>query len=64
MFVSKLWYIGERYTIPKYQKGNRKKNIQFPLEQEKIQPLRHWAQLHILNGRLGILLFQTDAKLN
>ena len=35
MLVSKLWYIGQIYTIPKYQKGNWRKNIQFPLEQEK-----------------------------
>ena len=47
ILVSKLWYLGQIYTIPKYQKGNWKKNIQFPLEQEKIQPPRHWAQLSI-----------------
>ena len=30
-----------------YQKENWKKNRQFPLQQEKIQPLRHLAQLSI-----------------
>ena len=25
------------------------------MEQEKMQPLRHWAQLSIRRGRLGIL---------
>ena len=29
--------VGQIYAIPKYQKGNWKKNIQFPLEQEKIE---------------------------
>ena len=60
ILVSKLWYISQIYTIPKYQKGNCKKNIEFPLEQEKIQPPREWAQLSIWRGRLGILLFYTD----
>ena len=55
MIISKLWYIGQIYTIPKYQKGNWKKNIQFPLEQVEIQPPRHLAQLSIWRGRLGIL---------
>ena len=64
ILVSKLWYIGQIYTIPKYQKGNWKKNMQFPLEQEKIEPPRQWAQLSIWRDRLGILLFQTDTKLN
>ena len=32
--LSELWYIGQVYTSPKYTKT---KNIQFPLEQEKIQ---------------------------
>ena len=57
--VSKLLYICQIYTIPKYQKVNWKKNIQFPLEQEKIQPPnsnpRHLAQLFILRGRLVVL---------
>ena len=57
ILVSKLWCIGQIYTFPKYQKGNWKKNIQFPLEQEKIKPPRHWAQLSIWKDRLGILLF-------
>ena len=57
ILVSKLWYIGQIYTIPKYQKGNWKKNMQFPLEQEKIEPPRQWAQLSIWRDRLGILLF-------
>ena len=60
IIVSKLWYIGQIYTFPKYQKGNWKKNIQ---EQEKVQPPRQWAQLSIWNGRLGILLLQTDTQL-
>ena len=49
-----LWYIRQIYNIPKYQIENWKNNIQFPLEQEKIQ-LRHWAQLSILRSRQGIL---------
>ena len=56
ILVSKLWYIGQIYTTPKYQKGNWKKNVQFPLEQEKIEPLRQWAQLSIWRDRLGIVL--------
>ena len=55
ILVSKLWYIGQIYTFPKYQKGNWKRNRQFPLEYEKIQPPRHWAQLSIWRGRLDIL---------
>ena len=43
ILVSKLWYVGQIYAIPKYQEGNWKKNMQFPLEQEKIRPPRHWA---------------------
>ena len=57
ILVSKLWFIGQIYTIPKYQKRNWYKNIQFPLEQEKIQPPGQWAQLSIWSGRIGILLF-------
>ena len=47
ILFSKLWYIGQIYTIPKYQKGNWKKNIQFPLEQEKIQPRTLSSTLHL-----------------
>ena len=43
-----------------YQKGNWKKNIQFPLEQEKIRPHRHLAQLSIWQGGLGILDIDTQ----
>ena len=35
ILVSKRWYIGQIYTMPEYQKENWKKNLQFPLEQEK-----------------------------
>ena len=45
-------------------KWNWKKNLKFPLEQEKLQPSRHWAQLSIWKGRLGNLLFQTGAQLS
>ena len=45
ILVSKLWYISQNYTIPKYQKGDWKKYIKLPLKQEKIQPPGHWDQL-------------------
>ena len=47
--------MGQIYTIPKYQKGNWKKNMQFPRKQEKMQPPRQWAQLSIWRSRIGIL---------
>ena len=37
------------------KKKIEKKNIQFPLEQTKMPPPRHLAQLSILRGRLVIL---------
>ena len=40
--------IGQIYTIQKYQKGNLKKNMQLPLEQEKIETAKQWAQLSII----------------
>ena len=58
--VSKLWYISQIYTIPKYQKGNWKKNIQFSLERKKIQSPRHLAQLSIWRGILGVLDIETQ----
>ena len=43
--------IGQIYTIPKYQKINWKKNMQFPLEQAKTEPPRQWAQFSIWRDR-------------
>ena len=63
ILVSKLWYISQIYTFSIYPKGNWEKNIKTTLEQEKIQPPRHWAQLFISRGKLGILLFLTDIQL-
>ena len=45
-----------------YSKIYQKKNIPFPLEQEKIQPPRHLAQLSIWMIGLGIL--DIDTQLN
>ena len=45
-----------------YQKGNWKKNIKFPLEQENTQPTKQLAQLSIWRGGLGI--FDIDTQLN
>ena len=45
-----------------YQKGNWRKNIQFPLEQIKMQPPRHLTQLSIWRGWLGILDIDTKSN--
>ena len=52
--VSKLWYIGQIYTIPKYQEVNWKQRIYKFLWKRKKSP-RHRGQLSIWRGRLGIL---------
>ena len=54
--IQAVIFIGQIHTIPKYQKGNWKKNMKFPLEPEKIEPPRQWAQLSIGSDKLGILL--------
>ena len=64
ILISKLWYTVQIYTFPKYHKGNWEENGQFPVEEEKVQLPRQWAQLSIWKGRLGIFLFETDAQLN
>ena len=43
-----------------YHKGNWKNNIKFPLEQKKIKPPKHLAQLSIWRDRLGILDIYTQ----
>ena len=51
------------YYFKIYQKGRHwKKNIQVLLEQEKMQPPRHLAQLSIWRDRLSIL--NIDTQLN
>ena len=61
--LSKLWYIGQTYTIPKYIKKQIEKMIfDFLWEGKKIRPPRHLVQLPIWKGRLGIL--DIDTQLN
>ena len=45
--VSKLWYIGQVYTFPKYQKGNWKKNIQFLWTGKNTTSLTLSSALHL-----------------
>ena len=60
---SKFWCIGQMFIKAKiYQKGYWKKNIPFPLEQEKIQPPRHLTELSIWRNGLGI--FDIGTQLN
>ena len=47
-----------------YLKENWKKNMQLPLEQQNIRPLRHIAQLLVWKGGLGILDIDTQKKKN
>ena len=54
--LSKLWYIGQIFTIQNIPK----KNIRFPLEQEETGPPRHLAQLSIWMIGLGILDIETQ----
>ena len=61
--LSKLWCIGQTYTIPKYiKKQIEKMTFDFLWEGKKIRPPRHLVQLPIWKGRLGIL--DIDTQLN
>ena len=63
VLLSKLWYIGQIYTIPKNVKKQIEKRIyDFLLEEKKIRPPRHLIQLPIWKGGLGIL--EIDTQLN
>ena len=51
VLLSKLWYIGQIYTIPKYVKKQIEKRIyDFLWEEKKIRPPRHLIQLPIWKG--------------
>ena len=58
----KLWHIHRPNLCYSkiYQKGNWKRNIQFPLKQEKVQLPNHLAQLSIWRGVLRILDIDTQ----
>ena len=61
--ISKFWYIGQIYAIPKYIKKQIEKMIyDFLWEGKKIRPPRHLFQLPIWKGGLGIL--DIDTQLN
>ena len=63
ILLSKLWYIGQIYTIPKYIKEEIEKRIcNFLWEGKKIRPPRHLVQLPIWKGGLGIV--DIDTQLN
>ena len=63
ILLSKLWYIGQIYTIPENVKKQIEKRIyDFLWEEKKIRPPRHLIQLPIWKGRLGIL--DIDTQLN
>ena len=63
VLLSKLWYIGQIYTIPKNVKKQIEKRIyDFLWEEKKIRPPRHLIQLPIWKGGLGIL--DIDTQLN
>ena len=63
LLLSKLWYIGQIYTVPKYIKREVEKRIyDFLWEGKKICPPRHLVQLSIGRGGLGIL--DIDSQLN
>ena len=60
---SKFWSVGQTFIKAKiYKKGYWKKNMQFPLEQEKTQTPRHLIKLSIWRGGLGI--FDIETQLN
>ena len=66
ILLSKLWYIWQIYTIPKYIKKEIQKRIyNFLWDGKNIRPPRHLAQLPIWKGRLGILDIDTqlDSKI-
>ena len=50
IFLSKLWYIGQTYTVPKYIKKKIENMYDFQWNGKKAQPLRHLAQLFICRG--------------
>ena len=63
ILLSKLWYIGQIYTIPKYIKKEIEERIyDFLWEGKKIRPSRHLAQLPIWKGGLSVL--DIDTQLN
>ena len=63
ILLSKLWYIGQIYAIPKYTKKQIEKMIHdFLWEGRKIRPPRHLVQLPIWRGGLGVL--DIDTQLN
>ena len=63
LLLSKLWYIGQIYTVQKYIKREIENRIyDFLWEGKKICPPRHLVQLPIGRGGLGIL--DIDAQLN
>ena len=61
IFLSKLWYIGQIYTIPKYINKEIETGVyDFLWEVKKIHPLRHLVQLSIWRGGPGILNKKTQ----
>ena len=63
VLISKFWYIGQIYAVPKYTKKQIEKMIcDFWWEGKKICLPRHLVQLPIWNGELGIL--DIDTQLN
>ena len=63
ILLSKLWYIGQIYAVPKYIKKRIEKMIyDFLWERKKIRPPRHLVQLLIWKGGLGVL--DIDTQLN
>ena len=45
VFLPKLWYIGQTYTIPKYIEREIERIYEFLWNGKKVQPLRHLARL-------------------
>ena len=63
ILLSKLWFIDQIYTIPKYLKKKIEKRIyDFLWNGKQIRPHRQLAQLSIWRGGLGIL--DIDTQLN
>ena len=61
IFLLKLWYIGQIYTIPKYINKEIETGIyDFLWEVKKIHPLRHLVQLSIWRDGPGILNKKTQ----
>ena len=60
---SKVWYIGQTYTILKeIKKETEKKKKKFPLELQKMRLPRHLIHFSTWKGRIGIL--DIDIQLN